>query len=34
MEFKKGIFQTGESWKMNVVMESYGKVMEFHQLKR
>jgi len=30
MEFKKGIFRPGKSWKMTVVMESLGKVMEFH----
>ena len=31
MEFKKGIFRPRKSWKMTVIMETRGKVMEFHQ---
>ena len=28
MEFRKTIFQAGKSWKIAMVMESHGKVME------
>jgi len=30
MEFKKGIFQAQKSWKMTVVMERHGKVVDLH----